>query len=81
MSLLWSVFFSCVIAAGEIQLTFGRQVEQMFNKSKAVMATEGEWDLIDMRALKHEFVDFEGTTRNQIKYYVSSLCSLKAING
>lgn len=73
-------FCSCATAAGEIQLSFERPVNEIFNMSKDVMATQGEWDFIDMRALKHEFVDFEGTTRDQIKYYVSSLYSLKSIN-
>ncbi|XP_076131736.1 5-hydroxytryptamine receptor 3A-like [Alosa pseudoharengus] len=64
-------FNSWIHHVDEIQLSFGNQVEEMFNRSKVVMATQGEWEFIDMRALKHELVNFEGTTRDQLKYYIT----------
>lgn len=68
-----------MLAADEIQLSFGKQVEEMFNRSKTVIATMGEWELIDMKAYKHDLVNFDESKHEQLTYFVSPLYRLKHI--
>ncbi|XP_042561284.1 5-hydroxytryptamine receptor 3A-like [Clupea harengus] len=64
-------FNSWIHHADEIQLSFGKQVEEMFNRSKKVIATMGEWELIDMKAYKHDLVNFDESKREQLTYFIA----------
>ncbi|XP_076131728.1 5-hydroxytryptamine receptor 3C-like [Alosa pseudoharengus] len=64
-------FNSWIHHADEIQLSYEKQVEEMVNLSKAVMATEGEWEFLGMTAYKHTLANFDESTRDQITYFIA----------
>ncbi|XP_062412398.1 5-hydroxytryptamine receptor 3C-like, partial [Sardina pilchardus] len=64
-------FNSWIHHTDEIQLSYDKQVEEMVNQSRAVMATEGEWEFMGMTAYKHTLVNFDESSRDQITYFIA----------
>ncbi|XP_030646983.1 5-hydroxytryptamine receptor 3C-like [Chanos chanos] len=55
----------------DVQLEFGNTAEEILQISRNVMQTKGEWELIDIKAIKPKILSYDEHTWDSIIYYIA----------